>query len=472
MGFHVTLLGRGNLSGEIYRRLRETILERRLRPGEPLPPSRALARQLSVSRMTVTVAYDRLEAEGFVVGRVGAGTFVSEHAAPVSASTRERKGGALRPRAVWTGVELPTAFARPARYDFRTGLPDARLFPHRVWRRVMTRTMSRSERAGGVYQDPAGIPHLRAAIARHIAVSRGVRGDADDIIVTNGTQQALDVLVRVLLAPGERIAVEEPGYAPPRHLFASLGLRVVGVPVDEDGLVVQALPSRVRAVYVTPSHQYPLGVRMSLERRHALLAWAERTGAAIIEDDYDSEFRFGDRPLEALQSLDVSGRVAYVGSFSKTMLPTLRVGFVLVPESLRLAARKAKFVTDWHTSVLVQSALAEFIEGGAYARHLRRTNAEYRARHQLIAAVLSRDFASVFQVLPSSAGLHITAMARARSPQQIAAVQARAADEGVAIQILSSFAGRRSKRAGVVLGYGAIASGDIEEGLRRLRRVI
>jgi len=242
------------------------------------------------------------------------------------------------------------------------------------------------------------------------------------------------------------------------------------VPVDDDGLVVQAIPSGIRAVYVTPSHQYPLGVRMSLERRRGLLAWAERTGAAIIEDDYDSEFRFGDRPLEALQSLDASGRVCYVGSFSKTTLPTLRVGFLLVPESLRMAARKAKFVADWHTSALVQSALAEFIDCGAYARHLRRMNAEYRTRHELMAAALSRDFANVFEVLPSSAGLHITAVARGWSHQQVAAVQVRAADAGVAIQILSSFAVTRSTRAGVVLGYGAIASGDIEEGLRRLRR--
>jgi len=383
---------------------------------------------------------------------------------------RGRTAGVLRPRPVWNGVELPTAFARPARYDFRTGLPDARLFPHRVWRRVLARSMRVDEGTGGVYQDPAGSPELRAAIARHAAIARGVHGHADEVIVTNGTQQALDVLARILLAPGDRIAVEDPGYAPPRRLFASLGLHVLGVPVDDEGLVVKALPSGVRAVYVTPSHQYPLGVRMSLSRRHELLAWADRTGAAIIEDDYDSEFRFGGRPLDALQSLDTAGRVAYVGSFSKTTLPTLRVGFLLVPESLRVAARKAKFVTDWHTSTLVQSALAEFIECGAYARHIRRMNAHYRRRHQLMTAVLARDFEKHLDVVPSSAGLHITALARGWSAQRMAAVQARAIDDDVAIQILSTFAIARSTRVGVVLGYGAIALGDIEEGLRRLRR--
>jgi GntR family transcriptional regulator/MocR family aminotransferase len=469
MDLHVNLVGRKDLSGEIYRQLRQAIAEGWLGVGDALPPTRHLARRLSVSRMTVTVAYDRLAAEGFVTARAGAGTFVSEHAAPRGSPAKQLEGSVLRPRAVWQSVPLSTAFDRPARYDFRTGLPDASLFPHRTWRRLMTRAMRSSEVAAGVYQHPAGNAQLRAAIARHIAISRGVRTAAEAVTVTNGTQQALDILARVLLTTGDQIAVEDPGYQPARWLFESLGIRALGVPVDRDGLVVTAIPRRVRAVYVTPSHQYPLGVPMTLARRQALLSWAERHEAAIIEDDYDAEFRYGGRPLEALHALDGSGRVIYVGSFSKTMLPTLRVGFIVSPPSLCSAVHKAKYVSDWHTSGLVQAALARFIEDGSYARHIRRVGTVYRARHELIVSILRRDFKQHLELVPSSTGLHVTALARRLPAARIASTAQRAADLDVAVQVLSSFTIDRVQQAGVMLGYGAIATDDIEEGLRRLR---
>jgi GntR family transcriptional regulator/MocR family aminotransferase len=266
--------------------------------------------------MTVTVAYERLLAEGLVTARVGAGTFVSDRVPRAATLHDTPTVGAIRGRATWDSVPLPSAFARPARYDFRTGLPDASLFPHRAWRRLVSQSMRAAEAAAGIYQQPAGLSELRGAIARHVAISRGVAARPGNVTITNGTQQALDILARVLLAPGDAIAVEDPGYEPPRRLFASLGLRVIGVRVDADGLVVSALPSGIRAAYVTPSHQYPLGMAMTPRRRAALLEWAERNGAAIIEDDYDSEFRFGGRPLQALQTLDEHGRVIYVGTFS------------------------------------------------------------------------------------------------------------------------------------------------------------
>jgi GntR family transcriptional regulator/MocR family aminotransferase len=293
---------------------------------------------------------------------------------------------------------------------------------------------------------------------------------ADDITVTNGTQQALDILTRVLLAPGDRVAVEDPGYPAPRRLFNARGLRVVGVPVDWEGLVVKALPRRVHAVYVTPSHQYPLGMSMTLRRRQELLAWAERSDAAIIEDDYDSEFRFGGRPLEPLRTLDTGGRVVYVGSFSKTLLPSLRLGFIVAPPSIRSAVHKAKCVSDWHTPTLSQMVLARFIDDGTFARHLRGVNAVYRDRHEMLTSLLARDFADQLELVPSTTGLHVAALARTASVEDIATVAARAADAGVAVQDLSSFAVGDTARAGVVLGYGAISTGQIEEGLRRLRR--
>ena len=217
-------------------------------------------------------------------------------------------------------------FDKPPRFDFRTGIPDATLFPYQSWRRLLVRQLRPAAVGLGAYGDPAGHPGLRQAIARHIGLARGVQAGAEEVVVTNGTQQAVDVVARVLLAPGDRVAVESPGYGPPRRLMASLGAEVLGVPVDDQGLVVEAIPPRTRLVYVTPSHQFPLGMAMSLPRRLALLAWAERHDAAVVEDDYDSEFRYGGRPIEPLQTLDGSGRVIYVGSFSKTLLPTCALG--------------------------------------------------------------------------------------------------------------------------------------------------
>jgi GntR family transcriptional regulator/MocR family aminotransferase len=467
MDLHVSLVGRKNLSGEIYRQLRRAILDGRLRPGDPLPPSRELARRLGVSRTTVTVAYDRLAGEGFVGSRVGAGTFVSEGAAWAHRETRHRPRGALRGRPVWDGFTVPAPFARPATHDFRTGIPDATLFPHEAWRRLVAGEL-RTE-AVGVYGHPAGHPALREAIARHIGISRGVEASPDDVTITAGTQQALDVIARALLSPGDRVAVEDPGYPPPWRLFGSLGARIVGVPVDGQGIVVDRLPRRARLVYVTPSHQYPTGVPMDLSRRQALLAWAERNHSAILEDDYDSEFRFGGRPIEPLQTLDASGRVVYIGSFSKTLLPSLRLGFLVTPPSLREVVHKAKFVADWHSPVLGQAALARFIDEGGFARHLRRMNTVYAARHELLVRTLARDFAEHLEVIPSVAGLHVAAMARPGSAGLIDEVVRRAADAGVALRDLAVFALHPPGRAGLLLGYGAIPTDRIEEGLARLR---
>jgi GntR family transcriptional regulator/MocR family aminotransferase len=470
MEFHVSLIGRRDLSGEVYRQLRRAIVEGRLRRGEVLPPSRELARRLSVSRTTVTVAYDRLAGEGFVTSRVGAGTFVNEHGAPPPTGKRRRVDGTLRPVPVWDSLPLSTAFARPAQFDFRTGLPDASLFPHDKWRRLVSRELRSQAVRAGVYGHPGGHEGLREAIARHVGVARGVEASADDVTVVSGTQQALDVLARTLLAPGDRVAVEDPCYQPVKWLFESLGARVSGAPVDQQGLVVEALPRQARLVYVTPSHQYPLGVSMALPRRRALLAWAERNHAAIVEDDYDSEFRFGDRPIEPLQTLDTSGRVVYVGSFSKTMLPTLRLGFIVTPPSLRAAVHKAKQVADLHTATPLQAALARFIDDGGFARHIRRMRGVYRVRHELVTRALTREFGDHVEAIPSTAGLHVAAVARTASARDIAAVVRRASSAGVEVQELSRFAVSAQAPAGLVIGYGAIPTARIEEGLRRLRR--
>jgi GntR family transcriptional regulator/MocR family aminotransferase len=361
-------------------------------------------------------------------------------------------------------------FDKPARFDFRTGIPDATLFPYQSWRRLLARQLRPATVGAGAYGDPAGHPGLRLAIARHVGLARGVQAGAEEVVVTNGTQQAVDLVARVLLAPGDRVAVESPGYGPPRRLMASLGAEVVGVPVDDQGLVVGAIPPRTRLVHVTPSHQFPLGMAMSLPRRLALLAWAERHDAAIVEDDYDSEFRYGGRPIEPLQTLDHSGRVIYVGSFSKTLLATLRLGFLVAPPSLVAAVRSAKFLADWHTPLPLQAALADFIDQGLFARHLRRMRAVYQQRHQQIVESLDDRFADHLKPVPSAAGLHVAATAPASTPEELQAVLGRASAAGVELLPLSMFDVGPPSQPGIVLGYGAIPTADIEEGLGRLRR--
>jgi len=469
MDLHVSLVGRRDLAGEIYRQLRSAILEGRLRGGQRLPPSRDMALRLAVSRTTVAVAYDRLISEGFATSRIGSGTFVSRHVTTPGARRRGH-GTALRPRAVWTPVSAPQREWEKVAFDFRTGIPDARLFPYEAWRGLMARQLRPLAVGTGSYGDPAGHPGLRDAIARHVGTARGVHADPDDVVVTNGTQQGVDLVARVLLGPGDRVAVEDPGYPLPRRLFAAMGLRIAGIPVDSEGLVVEAIPGDVKLVYVTPSHQFPLGISMTLRRRLALLAWAGRHNAAILEDDYDSEFRFGGRPIEPIQMLDTSDRVIYVGSFSKTLLPTLRLGFVVVPPSIRDAVHTAKLLTDWHTPWPEQAALAAFIDTGLFARHVRRMRTVYLARHDLIARTLKRSFAPSLRLVPSSIGLHLSAIAAKASPAEIAEIVRRASASGVECQPLAMFAVSDSPRAGIVLGYGAIDTARIDEGLDRLRR--
>ncbi len=465
MDLHVSLAGRGDLSARIYRQLHEAIVEGRLEPGERLPPTRELAASLSVSRNTVAVAYERLTAEGYLVGRVGAGTFVCANP-PVRPAPPDRPGGDLPARPLWRRLAEDPPPAPPVRYDFQVGVPDAHRFPMAAWRRLVNRELRDVGVRASAYVDPAGHAGLRAAIARHVGLSRSVRAGADDVIVTNGAQQALDLAGRVLIEPGACVAVEEPGYAPARALFTSLGARVAGVPVDGEGLVVEAIPRAASLVYVTPSHQFPLGTAMSLDRRAALLAWAHRRGAVLIEDDYDSEFRFSDRPLEPLHSLDHGGRVVYVGSFAKTMLPMLRLGFLIAPPSLRPAVRTAKRLTDRQGDVITQGAMAAFLAEGLFSRHLRRSTREYAARHERIVTILRRDFADRLAVVPSTAGLHLAAYLR--TSVDAAALVRRAAAAGVVVENLAAYHGEGPGEPGLAIGYGAVELDDIEPGLRRL----
>lgn len=471
MELHITLDKRGQLAADVYRQLHAAIVDGRLRAGDQLPATRLLAERLEVSRNTVLDAYQRLVAEGFLVGRAGAGTFVSADAASRVQASRTLAAGGVEPRPAWRAVaRASTPSLLPATYDFRIGIPDPSLFPWDDWRRAVSHHLRRRRRAPAPYPASDGAPRLRAAIARSVAVSRGVRASADTVVVTSGAQQAFDLIARVLVEPGAMVAVEEPGYLPARAAFRAAGARVVPVPVDGEGLVVDALPKHARVVYVTPSHQFPLGHVMSLRRRQALLAFCATRGAAIVEDDYDSEFRFDGRPLETLQSLDSSGHVIYVGSYSKVLSPTLRLGFIAAPPSLLPALRAAKRVADSHGAIEMQLALAEVIDDGLLARHVRRMQRVYRERRDLLVAALERQLGDAVEILSASAGLHISALfVRKRTNTATIVAAARAAD--VAVEALAPYYLGRS-RAGLALGYGLIPAGKIDDGVRRLAAAV
>jgi GntR family transcriptional regulator/MocR family aminotransferase len=460
---HIDLTGTRGHRDAIYRQLRAAILAGRIRPGEALPPTRELAQRLAVSRTTVSAAYDRLTAEGFLTGRVGAGTFVT--AAPAARPEPAPDVPGVRPLPEWDAVPAPPApFAPAPEFDFRPGVPDLTRFPFDTWRRLVTQRLRAGQAGLLTYGDPQGHAGLRAEIARHAGVSRDVRASAEQVVVTAGAQQTTDLVARVLLRPGDLAAVEDPGYPPPRLVLASRGVRVAPVPVDDGGIVVGAIPDGTRLVYVTPSHQYPLGLSMSLDRRLELLDWAGRHDAVLVEDDYDTEFRYTGRPLEPLHSLDTRGRVVYVGSFSKVLSPALRLGFLIAPPSLVPALVKARYLTDWHAPNVEQAALAAFMAEGGFARHVRRMRKVYRERHELLSRLLARDFADVLTPLPSTAGLHLSAVSAADAGAWVR----RARHDGVRLYSLGDF-GVGERRHGLVFGYGAVAAERIEPGLARLR---
>jgi GntR family transcriptional regulator/MocR family aminotransferase len=468
MDVHIRLTRRGDLSVQIYRQLLEAVMDGRLRSGVQLPPTRELARRLAVSRNTVGVAYEQLVAEGVLVGRVGAGSFVcAETVRPVRA--RRAPPGAVHPRELWRSMPAPAGRSRVAApYDFSLGTPDSSLFPFTSWRRLIASEFRSSNARHGTYGHPAGHDGLRTAIARHVGTSRAVRADGRDVIVTSGAQQAFDLIGRVLLSERVCVAVEDPGYPQARLLFRSLGAHVVGVPVDSEGLNVDAIPGNARLVYVTPSHQFPLGTVMSLRRRTALLAWAERRGAVVIEDDYDTEFRFGGRPLDPLQSLDRTGRVIYVGSFSKVLLPTLRLGFLIAPASLQPALHAAKQLTDWHGELATQAALARFIDDGLLARHIRKVTREYSTRYTRIAHLLEQRLGRWLRPIPASSGIHLAADVIPGKSVDIAQVVRRAEERGVRVAALSDFYFGAPARDGLVIGYGAVPTSRIDEGMKQL----
>jgi GntR family transcriptional regulator / MocR family aminotransferase len=468
--------GSGAVMRVLHKELRAAILDGRLKSGLRLPSTRILADSWGVSRNTVMGAYDLLLSEGYLYARHGAGTYVAE-ALPV------RSGPTVVPDNVDSDVRLNPFWRSPPRYllkpwasgssgsaIFRLGVPDTESFPFHIWRRLLARALRTQARAPASYVEAQGRPLLREAIANHVSFARAVACRADDVVVTGGTQQAFDLLAKILVTGGRTtVALEDPGYPPLRAAFASVGARLVPVPVDSEGLVVERLPADTRVICVTPSHQFPLGVAMTMRRRAELLEFARVNGAVVIEDDYDGEFRFGATPRDALQTLDRSGSVFYVGTFSKSLFPGIRLGFVVTPPWARRALTTAKQCADWHSPVLEQDALASFIGDGHMARHVRKMRKVYAERRELVVSGLQAHFGPWLEPIPSSGGMHLTALAR--HSLDVAAITRHARQRYMEIRSLQGYYAGDNALSGLVIGYGATGTEALTHGLLELRRL-
>jgi GntR family transcriptional regulator/MocR family aminotransferase len=471
---------RGALQQQIYAGIRRAVLDGRLVPGTRLPSSRGLADDLGVSRTTTLHALDQLLAEGYLTTRRGSGTFVAHELPDDLLGTRGSRAAATpkHPPLSCRGAALVAAPQGARRLDgppraFRIGTPGVDLFPVQLWSRLASRRMRSVTAAQLDYGDPAGLRPLREAIADHVQTARGTRCDAGQVLVVAGAQQGFELICRLLLDPGDRVWMEEPGYPGARSALVGAGARILPVRVDAEGLDVQAGLRRgrdARLVYVTPSHQYPLGFPMSLPRRLALLKWASAARAWVVEDDYDSDFRYGARPIPCLHGLDVDGRVIYVGSFSKTLFPALRLGFLIVPPDLQGRLVAARAAADQHPPVLDQAVLADFIGEGHFARHLRRMRAAYRERLEALGAAAERFCRGALRLRTVRTGLHAVADV---DGVDAARVSREAAIRGVEATPLSAYfvEPRRSANA-LVLGFAAVRPEAARHGMERLAAAI
>jgi GntR family transcriptional regulator/MocR family aminotransferase len=471
---------------QLYERLREAILAGRLERGARLPSTRTLASELGISRSTTVLAYTQLLLEGYLESRAGQGTLVArdlpatlfhEQAVQTPAKPPGALSTSLTPLASRVrslqDMPIPSRLEEPAGGAFRGGEPALDLFPFEVWARLIARRARQSLRAFAHYQPPAGYEPLREAIAAHIGITRGVRCVPEQIILTAGSQGAFDLAARTLLNSGEAVWMENPGYFGARGALLAAGARLVPVPVDEQGLVVEIGRKRcpeARLVSTTPSHQSPTGVTMSLPRRLALLDWASQAGAWILEDDYDSEYRFSGRPLEALQGLDQTGRVLYIGTFSKVLFPALRLGYLVAPTELIEPLLTMRRFLDMHLPMLEQMALCDFLVEGHYARHLRRMLQHYRKLRELLHRELHIHLGSLLEVRAPEAGMQLVGWLPPGKDDQRAADLA--AQVGIQVLPISRFSLEPLSRGGLVFGYAGTDEEAIPRGVKQLAAVL
>jgi GntR family transcriptional regulator/MocR family aminotransferase len=460
----------------LYEELRAAILGGRLSPGSRLPATRDLARAYRLSRATIVSAFEQLKSEGYVEGRAGSGTYVSkvlpEQLLHVRSIRPERRLP-HRPRRLSSYGRRLHPFLTPAKpaplRAFRANQPALDQFPTTLWAQVAARRLRRVSThllAGG---EALGYRPLREAVAAYLNTSRGVKCAADQVLIVSGAQEALDRTTRVLLNPGEAVWMEEPGYPGAARVFEAMGMKIRPVAVDDEGLNLDHGIRRwrgARLIYVTPAHQYPLGVTMSLRRRLALLEWARRSGTLIFEDDYDSEYRYSGRPNPALQGLDRSEAVIFAGSFSAVLFPALRLGYLVVPESMVDVFAAAGSVSTHHPPLLEQATLCEFITEGHFARHIRRMRELYAERLSVLLECAREKLAGWLEISTVEAGLQTIGWLKGRLRAEAAA--RAAAQRDVEVVPLNRYAWGRARREGLVLGFAAVDPWEIRRGVEQL----
>lgn len=465
---------------QVYDGYRKAIVDGNVRAGQRVPSTRVLALELGVSRIPVLSAYAQLLAEGYFESRVGSGTIVSRSlpervtAVQPSNAPLTRISPGRRPLSKRCSI-LPSAeefYRRRTLGPFGVSQVAAEHFPLQAWNSLVTRH-SRSMHARSLdFGDPMGLKELREAIAIHLRTARGVRCEAQQIMIVSGSQQGLEITARVLLDPENRVWMEEPGYNFARSIFAFMGCRVVTVPVDTEGLNVAAGMKKcreARAGLVTPSHQYPLGVTMSASRRLQLLDWAERHGSWIIEDDYDSEYRYESMPVTSLQGLDRNSRVVYIGTFSKVLFPSLRLGYVVIPTDLVERFLAVRFAMDISPATFHQAVLADFIREGDFSRHIRRMRLLYAERRSALIENIRNELGSLAEIAGAQAGMHLCVMLKGISDREMAA---RAARQNLCLVPLSPFYAGNAPQQGFILGFGSTSVEEIPDAVRKLRFVL
>jgi GntR family transcriptional regulator / MocR family aminotransferase len=464
---------------QLYKLIRDMIVEGELRARARLPSTRSLADGLGLSRHTVSTAVEQLLGEGYLVGRPGSGTYVSGNFAARCPERLLAQPGPPQARLSQRGQRLSCAGRSPFNWDlgevragFPVGMPAVDHFPATQWARVLAQAWRDTARGRLGYQHPLGHAGLRQEIAAYLRASRGLACTGDQVVIAAGSQNSLDLSYRLLADPGDVVAMEDPGYLGARAAASAAGLRIAAVPVDNDGLdvsVLEALEPAPRLVFVTPTHQFPLGVTMSLERRLALVAWARQTGAWILEDDYDSEYRYGGRQLDPLTVLDRAGRVVYIGTFSKVLFPSLRLGYLVLPPGLVDGFEAAHLCSDIHRPVLEQAALARFMGQGHFAQHLRRTRELHAERRTCLLEAARHRLSGLLDVQPAIAGLHLLG----RLPEGLddQAVRDAAAGRGLDVWPLSLHAVNHPGH-GLLLGYGGVSPALISSGVTALAGAI
>lgn len=459
----------------LYSALRGQILEGRLRPGTRLPATRELARQYGLSRGTIVNAFELLKSEGYTEGTIGSGTYVSRilpeewmNVRVGDGSTQKKHQQRKRHLSAY-GKQItlfPGYDKRPTR-AFRANVPGLDVFPMELWTRITARVLRRASTNHLLGSEPMGYEPLRQAVANYLSSSRGVNCEPGQVAIVSGVQEGLDLAARLFVNPGERVCMEQPGFIGAAQVFEAIGAKVSTIALDDQGIQLQERSLRgARLVYVTPGHQFPLGITMSLARRLELLKWASRSGSLIFEDDYDGEFRYSGRPIPALQGLDLSGCVLYAGSFSKILFPSLRLAYLVVPADLVDRVAAAKSLTTRHAPVLDQAVLCEFITEGHFGRHVRRMRELYATRLSVLLESARQELAGLLQVSPIEAGLQTVGWLQEGIREEPAA---RAASErNVDVTPLSSYCRRPFARQGLQLGFAAVDPREIRRGVREL----